>query len=88
MLIVQRDWSEFLLQDDFVAHAPHTQSLLLQDAMKQLDLDKEAFAARIGVSKKCLGKWMSSPSSSEFRQMNRMAWIFITEIMNRMPEVH
>lgn len=88
MLTVQRDWTAFMQLEDFETHAPKAQSMLLQDAMFYLELDKEAFATRIGVSKKCLGKWMSPPSSNEFRHMNRMAWTFITELMSRASEVH
>lgn len=88
MLIVQHDWPAFMRDDDFASQAPSAQSMFLQDAMRQLDLDKDGFATRIGVSKKCLGKWMSPPGSNEFRHMNRMAWMFITEIMSRIPEVH
>lgn len=88
MLIVQRDWPAFMQQKDFITQAPNAQSLLLQDAMTRLDLDKESFACRIGVSKKCLSKWLSTPDSAEFRHMNRMAWTFITEIMTRDAEVH
>ena len=86
MVIVQRDWSAFMLQSDFASLAPQAQSLFLQDAMDLLGLGKEAFATRIGVSKKCLDKWLSANGSTEFRQMNRMAWKFITEILERVAE--
>lgn len=83
MLVAQRDWSAFIMEEDFDLKAGHAQMLFLQDAMDRLELSKEAFAVRIGVSKKCLSKWMSAPSSAEFRHMPHMGWKFITEILEK-----
>ena len=88
MVIVQRDWPAFMKQVDFDLHSTKLQLLYLQDAMAQLKLSKEAFATRLGVSKKCLRKWMSAPTSTEFRQMPLMAWKFIAELNERATEVH
>jgi hypothetical protein len=88
MVIVQRDWTAFLQQSDFWANAPQVQLLFLQDAMVSLSMDRDTFALRIGVSKSALDKWMSPRSSKEFRTMSRMAWQYITEILEGCELVH
>lgn len=88
MVIVQRDWTAFIQQSDFVANAPKAQLLFLQDAMASLSMDRDAFALRIGISKSALDKWMSPRTSRDFRTMSRMAWQYITEILEGCEVVH
>ena len=82
-VVVQRDWPHFTAREDFEDVAPKAQALFLSDAMARLGMDKEQFARRIRVSRKCLGKWMARHGTPEFRTMSPMAWQFIGEIMER-----
>lgn len=78
---VERNWGQFVAREDFDKLAPLAQALFLQDAMHRLAMTKEQFAQRIGVSKKCLSKWMSRHGTQEFRNMPPIAWKFIGEIL-------
>lgn len=80
---VQRDWQQFIASDDFKSVSPYVQAMFLNDAMARLAMDESCLAARISVSRKCLGKWMSRHGTSDFRTMSPMAWRFIGEIMER-----
>ncbi|CAN7779721.1 transcriptional regulator [Cupriavidus necator] len=78
----ERNWGQFVARADFDKLAPLAQALFLQDAMRRLGMTrKEQFAQRIGVSKKCLSKWMARHGTSEFRNMPSIAWKFIGEIL-------
>jgi aspartate carbamoyltransferase catalytic subunit len=77
---VTRDWRQFMDMPEFGGAATATQGLFLRDALVQLQLDRDGLADRIGVSRKCLNRWMVARESAEFRAMPRMAWKFITEI--------
>lgn len=76
-----RDWGQFVARKDFEKLAPLAQALFLQDAGERLGMTREQLALRIGVSKKCLSKWMARHGTSEFRNMPTMAWKFIGEIL-------
>lgn len=81
MVTVERDWPQFVERNDFDELAPLAQALFLLDAMNRLGMTRDDFAERIGVSKRCLAKWMARHGTSEFRQMPHMAWRFISEIL-------
>lgn len=79
----ERDWTQFVGRADFDELAPLAQALFVQDAMNKLGMTREQLAQRIGVSRKCLGKWMARHGTSEFRSMPAMAWKFLGEILAR-----
>lgn len=83
LVSVERDWVRFMAQVDFCDVAPSVQCLFLTDAMARLGMGRDDFAARIGVSKKGLSKWLADRHSKEFRAMPVMAWKFIGEILER-----
>ncbi len=85
VVAVTRDWAQFLTMAEFATAAPAAQGLFLRDAMTQLRLDRDGLAKRIGVSRKCLNRWLVSRESAEFRAMPRMAWKFIGEIAELSP---
>lgn len=81
LIVVERDWKRFLDVVDFADAAPAVQGLFLSDALARLSLNRDALAARIGVSSKGLTKWLAARDSNDFRVMPRMAWKFLVEIM-------
>jgi aspartate carbamoyltransferase catalytic subunit len=60
-----------------------TQQVFLRDAMRRLNLTREAFAARIGSRKRALDAWLLPDESSEFRAMPEVVHRFTTEILAR-----
>lgn len=77
----ERNWPQFVARADFKNLAPLAQGLFVQDAMRRLNMTKEEFARRIGVSTTGLEKWMARHGTSDFRNMPSMAWKFIGEIL-------
>lgn len=65
--------------------APMTQAqqVLLRDAMRRLNMTREAFAERIGSRKRALDAWLLPDGSAEFRAMPEMARRFVSEIVAR-----
>lgn len=60
-----------------------SQQAFLRDAMRRLDLTREALAERIGTSRRALDAWLLPEPSKEFRRMPEMARRFIGEIVAR-----
>jgi aspartate carbamoyltransferase catalytic subunit len=57
------------------------QQEFLRDAMRRLDMTREQFAERLGTKKRRLDNWLVPSESSEFREMDEMAWKFVREIL-------
>ncbi|NEX60169.1 hypothetical protein [Noviherbaspirillum galbum] len=54
---------------------------LLQTAMHDLDLTREAFAERLGCAKRTLDKWLLPDTSNDYRKMNETIWNLVREIL-------
>jgi aspartate carbamoyltransferase catalytic subunit len=57
------------------------QQVLLRDAMRQLNMTRDAFAERIGSRRRALDAWLLPDESNEFRSMPEVARRFVGEIM-------
>jgi aspartate carbamoyltransferase catalytic subunit len=57
------------------------QQVLLRDAMRRLDMTRDAFAERIGSRRRTLDTWLLPDDSSEFRAMPEVARRFVQEIL-------
>jgi aspartate carbamoyltransferase catalytic subunit len=57
------------------------QQVLLRDAMRRLDMTRDAFADRIGSRRRALDSWLLPDDSSEFRAMPEVARRFVQEIL-------
>src|SRR3954469_18897455 len=58
-----------------------TQQVLLRDAMRRLDMTRDAFADRIGSRRRALDTWLLPDESKEFRAMPEVARRFVQEIL-------
>jgi aspartate carbamoyltransferase catalytic subunit len=58
-----------------------TQQVLLRDAMRRLDMTRDAFADRIGSRRRALDTWLLPDHSGEFRAMPEVARRFVQEIL-------
>ncbi len=58
-----------------------TQQTLLREAMSQLGMTREEFAARLSVSRRTLDKWLLPSESSDFRALPEMGRAYIQEIL-------
>ncbi|HEX7638904.1 MAG TPA: aspartate carbamoyltransferase [Burkholderiaceae bacterium] len=61
------------------------QQVLLRDAMRRLDMTRDAFAERIGSRRRALDAWLLPDESKEFRAMPEVARRFVQEILARSP---
>lgn len=59
------------------------QQAFLRDAMRRLNLTREAFAERIGSRKRALDAWLLPDESAEFRAMPEVVRRFVAEILSR-----
>lgn len=59
------------------------QQVLLRDAMRRLDMTRDAFADRIGCRRRALDTWLLPDDSGEFRAMPEVARRFVQEILSR-----
>ncbi len=59
------------------------QQAFLRDAMRRLNLTREAFAERIGSRKRALDAWLLPDESAEFRAMPEVVRRFVAEILAR-----
>ncbi|MFC5473233.1 aspartate carbamoyltransferase [Paraherbaspirillum soli] len=59
------------------------QQAFLRDAMRRLNLTREAFSDRIGIRKRALDTWLLPDTSGEFRVMPEMVTKFVGEILQR-----
>ncbi|RUR67969.1 aspartate carbamoyltransferase [Variovorax guangxiensis] len=57
------------------------QQVLLRDAMRQLNMTRDAFAERIGSRRRALDAWLLPDESNEFRAMPEVARRFVSEIL-------
>src|SRR5450830_1803121 len=57
------------------------QQSFLRDAMRRLNMTREAFSSRIGVSRRALDTWLLPLESQEFRRMPEIAERFVSEIL-------
>ncbi|QJP70399.1 aspartate carbamoyltransferase [Burkholderia glumae] len=62
------------------------QQAFLRDAMRRLNLTREAFANRIGVSRRALDTWLLPDDSQESRSMPEIVERYVTEIVARTSE--
>jgi len=62
------------------------QQSFLRDAMRRLNMTREAFSTRIGVSRRALDTWLLPEESQEFRNMPEIVERFVGEIIARHPE--
>ncbi|HIH2745050.1 TPA: hypothetical protein ACYLN4_000719 [Burkholderia lata] len=53
----------------------------LLEALAQLGVTQEAFAASIGTTRRTVENWMASPDSAAYRKMPDMVWLFVEEIL-------
>ena len=58
-----------------------TQQVLLRDAMRRLDMTRDAFADRIGSRRRALDSWLLPDESNEFRAMPEVVRRFVQEIL-------
>jgi aspartate carbamoyltransferase catalytic subunit len=61
-----------------------TQQVLLRDAMRRLDMTRDAFADRIGTRRRALDSWLLPDESNEFRAMPEVARRFVQEILGNL----
>ncbi len=61
------------------------QQVLLRDAMRRLDMTRDAFADRIGSRRRALDSWLLPDDSNEFRAMPEVARRFVQEILANVP---
>lgn len=62
------------------------QQTLLRDAMRRLNMTRDSFASRIGVSRRALDTWLLPDESPESRAMPEIAGRYVGEILSGMPE--
>lgn len=62
------------------------QQVLLRDAMRRLNMTREAFAERIGSRKRAMDAWLLPDESAEFRAMPEVARRFVMEILAQAGE--
>ena len=65
-----------------------SQQDFLRDAMRRLNLTRDAFAERLGVRRRTLDTWLLPEASGEARAMPDMAQKFVSEILFREAEGH
>lgn len=53
----------------------------LREAMTQLGMTRDEFAARISVAKRTLDKWLLPSESADFRALPEMGRAYIEEIL-------
>lgn len=59
------------------------QQEFLREAMKRLNMTREALAARLGTSKRRIDNWLLPTESNGYREMDEVVWKFIREILER-----
>ena len=61
------------------------QQTILRDAMRRLNMTRDTFASRIGVSRRALDTWLLPDESPESRAMPEIAARYVGEILAGMP---
>ena len=59
------------------------QQAFLRDAMRRLNMTRDSFASRIGVSRRALDTWLLPDDSQESRAMPEIVERFVSEIVVR-----
>ena len=59
---------------------------LLRDAMRRLNMTRDAFAERIGCRRRTLDSWLLPDESSEYRAMPEVARRYVTEILANLSD--
>ncbi|WP_334003590.1 aspartate carbamoyltransferase [Burkholderia gladioli] len=62
------------------------QQAFLRDAMRRLNMTREAFANRIGVSRRALDTWLLPDDSQESRSMPEIVERYVSEIVERVGD--
>ncbi len=62
------------------------QQAFLRDAMRRLNLTRESFAERVGVSRRALDTWLLPENSQESRRMPDIVPRFVSEILRNAPQ--
>ncbi|MDR5824601.1 aspartate carbamoyltransferase [Caballeronia sp. LZ043] len=62
------------------------QQTILRDAMRRLNMTRDAFAGRIGVTRRALDTWLLPDESPESRAMPEIAARYVAEILSSMPQ--
>lgn len=62
------------------------QQTILRDAMRRLNMTRDAFAGRIGVTRRALDTWLLPDESPESRAMPEIAARYVAEILSGMPQ--
>jgi aspartate carbamoyltransferase catalytic subunit len=57
------------------------QQAFLRDAMRRMNMTRDAFANRIGVSRRALDTWLLPDDSQESRSMPEIVGRFVSEIV-------
>jgi hypothetical protein len=57
------------------------QQEFLRQAMVSLNMTRDEFAERIGTTRRRLDNWLLPAASKGFREMDEIAWKFISEIL-------
>ena len=66
-------------------HAQPDQQTLLRNAMRTLNLTRDGFCQRIGVTRRALDGWLLPSESSEARTMPEVVGRYVAEILAGMP---
>lgn len=66
---------------------PIAQQEFLRDAMTTLNMTRDAFAERIGTTRRRIDNWLLPSDSKGYREMDEMAWKFIREILQQKPKI-
>lgn len=61
------------------------QQALLRDAMRILNMTRDAFSQRLGVTRRALDSWLLPNGSAEFRSMPEVVGRFVAEILAGLP---
>ena len=59
-----------------------TQQDFLRDAMAELEMKREDFAARLACPKRTLDKWLLPATSKDHRPMDEAMWKFVREVLD------
>ncbi len=59
-----------------------TQQDFLRNAMAELAMKREDFAARLACPKRTLDKWLLPPTSKDHRAMDEAMWKFVREVLD------
>lgn len=61
---------------------PKAQQEFLRDAMSRLDMTRDAFALRLGATRRRLDNWLLPIDSTGFRELDPVVWNYVREIVD------